>query len=265
VTALAKIRKIGLYRRDSHQDYGLEEIRGLFAATQIELVEDAHDGETSGLDVVLAMGGDGTVLRAMSAYAGTPVLAVNYGSVGFLTQADKDGLPDCLLKLVSGKGKIEERLTLSVTHRGAAYRAINEIVIKATTNMIAVKISVDGRSVHRARGDGVIVGTPTGSTAYLMSTGAPIVVPDVDCMIIKPLNEYSISSRSLIVGGSSRVTLDIEPDREDEIGLAVDGGDRVRVDIGDSIVIERSTVPARLVYFKDDYFFRNLRERLGFG
>ena len=130
------------------------------------------------------------------------------------------------------------------------------------TKMIEVHIDIDGRRVHSPRGDGLIVGTPTGSTAYLLSTGAPLVVPSVDCIILKPLNEYSISSRSIILPGTSAVHLTVAAGREEDIGLVVDGGDRVPVAPGDTLTVARSDIPARLVCFEEDYFFRNLRGRL---
>ncbi|MCA9544288.1 MAG: NAD(+)/NADH kinase [Myxococcales bacterium] len=256
------LRRIGLFTRDNEQDYRLGSLRKLFSRAGIELVDDAGAMDAGALDLVIALGGDGTVLRALAACPGTPVLAVNFGQVGFLTQADREHMDRVLVRLLSDDYRIEERLTLSVTHRGQTVRAINEVVIKGVSHMVELQVAINGRTVHEPRGDGIIVGTPTGSTAYLLSTGAPIVTPDVDCILVKPLNEYSLAQRSIIVPGSAHVTLKVQPGREDDIGLVVDGGPRIRVEAGDIIDIGRSPVPARLVYFDDDYFFRNLRERL---
>ncbi len=262
VGPMLDLRRIGLFTRDTEQDYRLGSLAKLFRRTGIELIEDASTVEVDSLDLVIALGGDGTVLRALGAHPGTPVLAINYGQVGFLTQANREHLDNLLVRLLSDDYQIEERLTLSVSHRGRTYRAINEMVVKGVSHMVEVAININGRKVHQPRGDGLIVGTPTGSTGYLLSTGAPIVVPDVDCILVKPLNEYSFSQRSIIVPGSARIEVTVLPGREPDIGLVVDGGERIPVAPGDIVEIGRSPVPARLVYFDDDYFFRNLRERL---
>jgi len=257
------LRRIGVFSRDIEQDYGVAQLEKLFRRANIDFVADTEGSSPGALDMVLAMGGDGTVLRAMKAHPGTPVLAINYGNVGFLTQGDREHMDKVLVRLLSDDFKVEERLTLSVSHRGETYRCINEVVLKASTRMIKVEVLVNGRTIHTPRADGVIVGTPTGSTAYLLSTGAPIVVPDVDCIMLAPLNEYRFSSRTIIVPGCTKLELKLDPDREKDVGLSIDGGERLEVEKDEVIAIERSEIPARLVYFEGDYFFRNLRERLG--
>lgn len=254
------LRRIGLFTRDEDQDYRLESMRKLFRRANIELVFDT--AEAFDLDLVIALGGDGTVLRALAAHPGVPVLAVNFGHVGFLTQCDREGLDKVLVDLLSDNYQIEERLTLEVRCGDRRWRCINEVVVKGAVHMIEVGIRINGRHVHTPRGDGVIIGTPTGSTAYLLSTGAPIVTPDVDCIIAQPLNEYSFASRSIIAPGSASVSLEVEAGRAGDIGLAIDGGERVPLAVGDVVEMQRSPKPARLVYFEADYFFRNLRERL---
>ncbi len=254
------LKRIGLFVRDAEQEYRADAMSRLFSRAGIELVS-AVAGDES-LDLVMSLGGDGTVLRALGSHPGVPVMAVNFGNVGFLTQCDRDDLERVLVRLLSDDYHVEERLTLQIEHRGHTSHCINEIVIKGASAMVAVGISVNGRLVHTPRGDGVIVGTPTGSTAYLLSTGAPIVTPDVDCIVLQPLNEYSFSSRCIILPGSAEVELEIEHGREGDIGIAIDGGDRLMVGTGDTVRVRRAEVPARLVYFEQDYFFRNLKERL---
>ncbi len=256
------LKRIGVFARDEIQDYRVDAMTKLFARAGIELVPDARAEEADDLDLVIAMGGDGTVLRALVAYPNTPVLAVNFGNVGFLTQTDREHLEKVLVRLLSDDYFLEERLTLQVEHNGEHYRAINEVVLKGVNHMVEVGISVNGRLVHTSRGDGLIVGTPTGSTAYLLSTGAPLVVPDVDCIIVNPLNEYSMSSRAVILNGSADIEVSVRQAREGDLGMVVDGRPRRPVATGDVIKVIRSPMPARLVCFETDYFFRNLRERL---
>lgn len=259
---MLNLTRIGLFTRDTEQDYRQGSIGKLFRRAGIEFVDDPAAVAVGSFDLVIALGGDGTVLRALTAHPSTPVLGVNFGSVGFLTQSDRDQLDNLLVRLLADDYRIEDRLTLSVTHNGRTLRAINEAVLKAQIHMLELEIGVNGRIIHCPRGDGVIVGTPTGSTAYLLSTGAPIVTPEVDCFLIKPLNEYSLSSRSVVVPGSARISLTIKSSRDDAVSLVVDGSEVARLNVGDTVELARSPQPARLICFEEDYFFRNLRERL---
>jgi NAD+ kinase len=257
------LKRIGYFTRDENQDYRLGSMRKLFSRANIELVELDRENPGQPVDLVMALGGDGTVLRALSAFPGIPVLAVNFGTLGFLTASDRGDLDRVLVRLLSDDYFIEDRLTLQIDHRGQSYRCINEVVVKSSIHMIQVGVEVDGCETHKPRGDGVIVGTPTGSTAYLLSTGAPVIKPDVDCIILKPLNEYSFGSRSLIMPGSSKLTLHVELERRDqEVLLVIDGKHKANVTSGDVIEVRRSQVPARLIFFERDYFFRNLKSRL---
>lgn len=259
---MLELRRIGLYTRDDEQDYRLSSMERLFRRAGIELVRDASAEAPDGFDLVIALGGDGTVLRALAAHPQTPVLAVNFGQIGFLTQSDRDHLDKVLVQLLSDEYFIEERLTLQVRVGDQTIRCINEVVVKGSLHMIEVGVTINDRRVLNPRGDGVIVGTPTGSTAYLMSTGAPLVVPDVDCIVLKPLNEYSFSSRSIILPGHARIRLQVDAGRERDVAAAIDGRVRLPLSHGQTIEISRSEQPAQLVCFEDDYFFRNLRDRL---
>ncbi len=256
------LRRIALFTRDQEQDYRLGSLSKLFRRANIEVVTEGADAPAGSVDLVIALGGDGTVIRALQAHPGTPVLAVNFGTVGFLTQSDREHLDKTLVRLLSDDYFIEERLTLEVVYRGQTWRCINEVVVKGSTSMIEIHCVINGRRIHSPRGDGVIVGTPTGTTAYLLSTGAPIVTPEVDCLILKPLNEYSFSSRSIILSGSAQIRLTVEEGRERNIFMSVDGGEPVAITPGEPIDVQRSSVSARLVCFEPDYFFRNLKERL---
>lgn len=265
MAGLIDLKHVGLFTRDDlkDDDYGLETLRRLFARANIRLTVLSLDEPNPAVDLVIALGGDGTVLRALTTWPGTPVLAVNFGHLGFLTASNRDEFDRVLVRLLSDDYQLEERLTLEVRHRDVAYRCVNEVVVKGTTHMIQAYIRINGQAVSSPRGDGVIVGTPTGSTAYLLSTGAPLIMPNVDCINVKPLNEYSFSSRSMILPGSSRVEIEIGPElRGGEILLVADGGRVVPVSPGDRIFVQRSDVPARLVFFEPDYFFRNLKSRL---
>ncbi|MGC6418485.1 MAG: NAD(+)/NADH kinase [Bradymonadia bacterium] len=258
---MLELKRVGLFVRDDIQEFPEDGITKLFGRAGVEVIKDAREFAAN-LDLVIALGGDGTVLRALTQYPHVPVLAVNYGSVGFLTQSHREDLEKVLVRILSDDYFIEERLTLDILHGGERYRSINEVVIKGVSHMIEVATFINGRLVHTPRGDGIIVGTPTGSTAYLMSTGAPLVVPDVDCLVVKPLNEYSISSRTIILPGETHVRLRVDFGRETDVMMVIDGAQQVSLEDGAEIEIRRSETPARLVCFESDYFFRNLKERL---
>ncbi|MEE2786725.1 MAG: NAD(+)/NADH kinase [Myxococcota bacterium] len=259
---MLELRRIGLFLRDDDQSYPVLGLEKVLQRAGIELVNDAWRRPAKNLDLIIALGGDGTVLRALTAYPNVPVLAINFGNVGFLTQSDREDFDRVLVRLLSDDYFIEERLTLDITFAGQTYRSINEMVLKGVSHMVEVDIDVNDRRVHTPRGDGVIIGTPTGSTAYLLSTGAPLVVPDVDCIIVKPLNEYSFSSRTIILPGNAHIRLKLNSQRETDVRFSVDGLQPIPLSDRAELTISRSAQPARLVCFESDYFFRNLRERL---
>ena len=256
---LKELKRIALITRGDEQAYPIDPLRKLLKRANIELFEGAGHEK---IDLVIALGGDGTVLRALCAYPIVPTLAVNYGRIGFLTQCDRDDIEKVLVKLLSDDYFIEERLALNVHHKGKVNRCINEVVIKGIAHMNQLHLKVDGHFVHSMRGDGLIVGTPTGSTAYLMSTGAPLVTPGVSCVIASPLNEYSFSSRSMILPGDAEVEVVVDECRQDDVMMIVDGGERVKLSCGDRILLTPAKEATLLVAFEPQYFFRNLRERL---
>ena len=192
-TVMLELRRVGLFLRDDDQSYPVLGLEKVLQRAGIELVVDAWQSPADNLDLMIALGGDGTVLRALTAYPNVPVLAINFGNVGFLTQSDREDFDRVLVRLLADDYFIEERLTLDIQFAGETYRSINEMVLKGVSHMVEVDIHVNDRLVHTPRGDGVIIGTPTGSTAYLLSTGAPLVVPDVDCIIVKGLNDLNMS------------------------------------------------------------------------
>ena len=263
--ALKKIKRIALITREDEQNYPREELISLLSPHQIELVEGAGFSE---VDLILALGGDGTVLRAISAYPQAPALAVNYGQVGFLTQCDREDLEYVVSRVLKQDYFVEERLALEVIHQGVdghslgTWRCINEVVFKGVIHMNELTLNIDGHYIHTARGDGLIVGTPTGSTAYLMSSGAPLVTPGVSCIIANPLNEYRFSSRSIILPGEAELSVNILHCRENDLMMIIDGNQPLMLKENDKVLIRRSTVPTLLVAFEPQYFFRNLKQRL---
>mgnify|MGYP003977047637 CR=1 FL=1 len=132
------------------------------------------------------MGGDGTVLRLLDLCPESPVLAINYGTVGFLTAGDRTELAQVLDRLVSGDYLISERLVLQCRHPTGQLRAVNEVMVRTSNRLVFVDVYVDDTKIRTTVADGVVVGTPTGSTGFLMSAGAPIVMPEVRCLVWTP-------------------------------------------------------------------------------
>lgn len=260
-----EIKRIALITRGDEQPYPREELTLQLKPHGIELLEGPGH---LGVDLVLALGGDGTVLRAVSAYPHAPTLAVNFGRVGFLTQCDREELKMAIDRVIEKRYFIEERLALKIVHQRASgsslgeWRCINEVVFKGVIHMNELTLSVDQHYIHTARGDGLIVGTPTGSTAYLMSTGAPLVTPGVRCIIANPLNEYRFSSRSIILPGEAELSVVVEHCRPKDLMMIIDGEPPQMIEEGDKITINQANSPTLLVAFEPQFFFRNLKQRL---
>jgi len=220
-----KLRKVGIFSQQLVHPV-TELLQEWFVPHGIEIttLADGKKSET-GLDLIVSFGGDGTVL--------------------------------------DGNYIISERSVLERLHPLGTDYAVNEIVVRGATRLIAVELSINGKHIRRVRGDGVIVGTATGSTAYLLAAGSPIVIPELRCMIIAGLNEYDFRSRHLVVTGESKIRLVIsEQTHEKEIYLSADGKEKVPLKIGDEVLIQESARQAKLVFMEKNYFFHNLSSRL---
>ena len=237
--------------------------RDLFrkAGARVHLLNDGLPEEK--LDLVIAMGGDGTVLQALDLLPDCPVLAVNFGTVGFLTAGDRDDLEKILGRLLAGDYLVSERLVLECRYNGQVRQAVNEVIVRATGHMIQVDVFVNEARIRTIRGDGVVVGTPTGSTGYLLSTGAPLVMPDVNCFVLDGVNEYNFSSRALIVSPDSAIRLAVRSLHTDEKAVVVIDGKQVgQLDETGELAVRRSPKRAQMIFFDKNYFFHNLTSRL---
>ena len=210
------------------------------------------------------MGGDGTVLRALDRFYQCPVLAINFGTVGFLTAGDGKELEAIIERVISGRFIVSERLVLRCEYPGGSVRAVNEIIVGTSYHLIHIDVFVGDTKIRTIRGDGVVVGTPTGSTALLLSTGAPIVMPDARCLILEGINEYNFTSRALILTPDSVIRLHVnEATRDCQVALTADGRQVVALEPGEEVRIVQAPHRARLIYLEDSYFFHNLSSKLG--
>ncbi len=220
-------------------------------------IELAGDGDASaGCELVLVIGGDGTILRAaeISHDSGAPLLGVNLGHVGFLAEAEYDDLESTIDAIVHQRYSAEDRLTLDVTvHRDGEVVnrtwALNEASVEkaARERMIEVVVEVDGRPLSRWGCDGVVCATPTGSTAYNFSAGGPIVWPGVEALLLVPISAHALFARPLVVAPSSVLAVEVLA-RTDGAGvLWCDGRRTVDLPPGARIEVRRGAQPVRLV------------------
>ena len=261
---MLELKKIGLLLRDEEQEYPLEEIHKVFAGRGIDLILlDQMVGIPDDVDLVMAMGGDGTALHALDRFPHCPVLAINFGKIGFLTAADRKDLEHIATLLVQGKFLVSERLVLDCEFPGGARRVINEVIVRTYNRLVFTDVFVGDAKIRTIRADGVVVGTPTGSTAHLLAMGAPIVMPDVRCMILDGINEYNLTSRALILPPESHICLHISPEtRDPHVYLTIDGRQVDSLSPGQNVHIRQAPHTAKLIYFEPNYFFHNLSSKL---
>jgi len=223
--------------------------------------------------LVVALGGDGTILKAVHILGDTeaPILGVNFGKLGFLSGASAEGMRSAIVSALAGDVRIERRATLEArVHMGGRevgrYRALNEVALVRGANgrVMEVELSVNEHSVQTIRCDGVIVATPTGSTAYALSAGGPIVSPEVACMVMLPVAPHTLASRAFVLGSSDVATLALPDVARRDACLQIDGDvTPCRRDI-ERISVRRSAADVLLVRLDGRDFFEVVqREFLG--
>jgi NAD+ kinase len=213
-------------------------------------------GETAavGVEIVFALGGDGTLLRAaeVARPAGAPVLGINLGKVGFLAEAELRDLHTAVRRAVAREYTVEERLTVdvSIVHNDrlvASSWALNEASVErgARARLLEVRVDVDGRRLSRYGCDGVICATPTGSTAYAYSAGGPVVWPGVDALLLVPISAHTLFNRALVVDPSSTISITVDPSGPAPV-LFCDGRRAFDVPAGAVITVTRGVSPVYL-------------------
>jgi NAD+ kinase len=224
-------------------------------------------------DLVIVLGGDGTLLAVARVFAavGTPILGVNLGTLGFLTEVRLADLYVTLEDWCKGCHSIEERAMLhaSLWRDGAEhsnYEALNEVVISKgdIARMGEFGIELDGRGVAQFRGDGVIVSTPTGSTAYTLAANGPILTPNVDAIVVTPICPHLLTLRPIVVRGDARLSVRVEAVPNLAL-LTVDGQLAVELQRGDELLCNRSCCTVKLVKLGESGFFDALRMKLSWG
>lgn len=220
-------------------------------------------------DIAIAIGGDGTIVHVAKAAAtvGCPVLGINAGHVGFLAGLEADEL-DSLPALLDGAYTVDERALLAVTVHtdgGDITRyAMNEAVISrgGLSRLVDVMVTADGGEVLSCRGDGVIIATPTGSTAYSLSAGGPVVDPTVDCLLLTPVCPHSLESRPRIWPATVTLTAEATAADGDPAYVTVDGEESIPLAPHDTVSIRRAEKAVRLLQLRRDSFYQRLRRKL---
>ena len=254
------------------------------------LVDSAFAGEyavadvAAGVDVLLSFGGDGTLLRSAHRADGTPILGVNIGRLGFLTKAEVSEVEDAIEAIEAGASGVEERMTLDVEVEGTEAAgdaggggaaaladvptwALNDVVIdkSGTTSMIQVEATVDGRHLNTYWADGLVVATPTGSTAYALSVGGPILTPGTETIVVAPIAPHTLTARPIVLPCDAELVLRVET-RGHPFAFAVDGVSTLLDGGGDVVVrVRRSDRAVRLVTLPDRDYFSTIREKLSWG
>lgn len=273
-------KKIGIVvnPRKPHAEKWLAELREWFAKRSIEAKDTLQTSVEEVLkesSLLVCLGGDGTILRIASQMKerSIPVLAVNVGSLGFLTDVKTDEMFDELQTHLLDQSKIEERLMLACfvrsekTKKERRFQALNDMVVsrEGLTRLLRVRVDVGGETLTHFSGDGVIVSTPTGSTAYSLSAGGPVVHPKLEALLITPICPHASALRSLVVRADERISIRIQCDREGEQALlTADGQENIEVDDSTSIEITRSALSFRLVKSSRRSYFETLRENFKF-
>jgi NAD+ kinase len=223
--------------------------------------------------LVIVLGGDGTLLSVARIFAsyGTPILSVNLGFLGFLTEVKLADLYATLASWCDGCHNLDERAMLQAElWRGgeihSTFNALNEIVVSKgeIARMGEFAVELDGRPVARFRADGVIVSTPTGSTAYTLAANGPILTPDVDAMVVTPICPHLLTLRPIVVRGDAALIVRVEGVPEVAL-LTVDGQLAVELKRGDEVRCHRSKYTVKLVRLGETGFFEALRSKLSWG
>jgi len=223
-----------------------------------------EDMEKERVDFIISVGGDGTILRAIHRMKDPlPILGINMGTLGFLVDVEPKDAVESLEKLIEGF-MVDERSRLKVLLNGERLPpAINEIALitASPAKMIEFEIIVDGSLMEDFRADGVIIATSTGSTAYAMSAGGPIVDPRVDAIVMVPMAPFKLSSRPWVIPGESIIEVKLKLPEKYAL-VVVDGQNMATISIKDTIVISKADTPARFVKVGNEGFFEKVKSKL---
>lgn len=225
----------------------------------------------SNSDLLITFGGDGTLLSvARHAPEGVPIIGVNMGTLGFLTEIRADEFLKVLDDVLAGNFRAEARVAFEVVVEGRngshRYRALNDAVINksALARIIEMRVTVGGRFVSTFRADGLIIATPTGSTAYNLSAGGPIIYPTMRAVVLTPICPHMLSNRPIVLPDEEEITIEIVTPRQ-EVFLTLDGQEGIAVSEKERVVIQKSAQQVNIVQSPNKNYFDVLRNKLKWG
>ena len=224
----------------------------------------------AGADLIVVLGGDGTMLGTarMIGDASIPVLGINHGSLGYLTDFRIEEMFPALESVLRGEYEIDRRVMLDIYHRGKerSSRVLNDVVINkaALARIIEIEVKLDGLFVNSFRADGLIVATPTGSTAYNLSAGGPIIYPSMNAIVLTPICPFTLTNRPIVVPDTSEIELTVKNENEGVI-LSLDGQTGLEIEAGETVSIRKSSVTFDLFQPANRNYFDVLRNKLKWG
>ncbi|MBQ9232776.1 MAG: NAD(+)/NADH kinase [Lachnospiraceae bacterium] len=251
------------------------ESKGFFANIVSDVIND-YDGivikEEYIVDAkaVIVIGGDGTMLRAAAGLGehDIPLLGINLGTIGFLTEVEVSNLYDALDRLMTMDYSVEKRMMIEGTLKGKKYKSLNDVVITRAgfSRIIGLNIYVNDELLDTYEADGVIVSTPTGSTGYNLSAGGPIVSPKSKAIVVTPISPHSLTSKSVVFDSEDVIRIEIVKKRktqETEAIVSFDGSNNEELSAGDTIIVKKAKKEIELVKLYDMNFYRVLRDKIG--
>jgi len=267
------IQKLALFLKAQGRDVIYEKKTSELVGWQVEKSLEIKEFIES-IDLVVVIGGDGSILSACRKIASSnvPLLGINLGRLGFLTDITPDEIELRVAPVLAGEFKQTERfmLSTSITRNGREIgtgTALNDVVLHPgmSVRMMEFELYVDGEFVYSQRSDGLIVATPTGSTAYALSAGGPLICPEIDAMVCVPLNPHTLSSRPIVLHGDSEIEIRVNSKHELHPSVTCDGQDDLMTEPGDKILIKKHQHIISLIHSKDNNFYKVSRSKLGWG
>ena len=232
------------------------------------------DSNITGYDFVITLGGDGTVLFAArnTVHNPVPIFPINFGQFGFIASVQPEEWKEELEKFLDGQASVVERsmANVRIIHNDEEIycgNGLNDLVIcaKSAATTISLDVYYEMQLLCKLKGDGLIVGTPTGSTAYSAAAGGPILDPSLNAFVLTPINSFSLSSRPIVLNQDGLISIKISESRADGINLKIDGAKNMELTVGDTVLIKQFEKKVQLVNCTSDKFYTALRSKLNWS
>lgn len=273
VLIVANLRKEGA-DASAREISGYLETLGIESSIAISSDQCEAYPDVCGCDLVISLGGDGTVLYAarIAGPCGIPILPFNLGRLGFIAGFGRDEWEVCIDAWMAGKLGLSARVMLSIAversgHRIGAFTALNDGVVsgQGIAKVIALDLRADGHILGQYRSDGMIIATPTGSTAYNLAAGGPVLHPETDSFVVNPICPFTLSHRPLVVPASEKIELRVEEGRRTSVMLTVDGQETLPLEPHDRIIFSKANRKALLHVPRNSSFYQVLRAKLNWS